>query len=373
MAPHDVDSLRPLGWTPQLAARFESFAARDLAPARVARADRDRWSVLDGSGAPRVAVVSGRFRHEARGPGDFPTVGDWVALAPGSASDPAVIHAVLPRASAFRRQAAGGRSVEQVVAANVDVVFLVAGLDGDFNLRRIERYVTAVWDSGATPVVVLNKSDVVDEARRDERVAAVESVAIGVPVVAVSAREGAGLDALAPHLRPGQTIALVGSSGVGKSTLVNALLGEERMDTGEVRADDSRGRHTTTHRELVPLPGEVLLLDTPGMREFALWGAGEPGEAKAEGLEAAFPEIEGLARDCRFGDCGHEQEPGCAVQAALASGALPAARHASWRKLQRELRAFAIRHDARLQREERARWKTVSKTVRAHMKRKYGE
>ena len=363
-------ALRPWGWTPQHTSRFAPFLDRGLAPARVARGDRDRWLVFT-AGGERAAVVSGRFRHEARGPADFPIVGDWVALAPG---DPCVIHAVLPRASAFRRLAAGDETVEQVVAANVDVVFLVHGLDGDFNLRRVERYVTAVWDSGALPVVVLNKIDVLDAAGAGalaERVAAVEAVALGVPVVALSAREGRGLDALAPHLVAGRTIALVGSSGAGKSTLVNALLGEDRQDTGAVRADDSRGRHTTTHRELVPLPGDVLLLDTPGMREFALWGAGEDGGTR--GLGAAFPEVDGLAAACRFGDCAHGSEPGCAVRAALDAGTLDPARHASWAKLQRELRAFAVRHDARLQREERARWKTVSKTVRVHMKQKYGK
>lgn len=374
--PDSLAALRPFGWTPVLAFRFEALGRRDLVPARVARAERDRWLLLVGPGDPVPAVISGRLRHEAAAPADLPVVGDWVAIAPPAPSAPAVIHAVLPRGSAFRRQAAGGRTIEQIVAANVDTVFLVAGLDGDFNVRRLERYVTAVWDSGATPVVVLNKVDVLDAADADAlaaRIAEVEAVAIGVPVVALSAREGRGLEALAPHLGPGRTIALVGSSGVGKSTLVNALLGEERLDTGEVRADDSRGRHTTTHRELVPLPGDVLLLDTPGMREFALWGAGDDGEAGTGGLEAAFPEIEDLAAACRFGDCAHAGEPGCAVQAALADGRLTAERHASWRKLERELRAFAIRHDARLQSEERARWKTVSKTVRAHMKRKYGE
>jgi ribosome biogenesis GTPase / thiamine phosphate phosphatase len=262
--------------------------------------------------------------------------------------------------------------VAQVVAANVDVVFLVAGLDGDFNLRRIERYVTAIWESGAQPVVVLNKADVRDGDALPALVAEVEAVAMGVPVVALSARAGDGLAALDPHLVPGRTIALVGSSGVGKSTLVNALLGEERLATGAVREDDSRGRHTTTHRELVALPGGAVLLDTPGMREFALWGEGEDGGDATGGLAATFADVEAFAAGCRFGDCAHEAEPGCAVRAALADGTLDPARHASWLKLGRELRAFAIRHDARLARVERAKWKAVSKSAKEHMKRKYG-
>jgi ribosome biogenesis GTPase len=358
-------SLHPYGWTASHEARFAAHAGRGLVPARVARADANRWLVFTGeSDAPVPAVAAGRLRHEAAAAADLPAVGDWVAVAPG---DPLVVHAVLPRGSTFRRLAPGRETLEQVVAANVDVVFLVAGLDGDFNPRRIERYVAAVWESGAQPVVVLNKADLPDQDAVTERVAEVEAVAIGVPVVALSAREGAGLEALAPHLVPGRTVALVGSSGVGKSTLVNALLGEERQDTGEVRADDSRGRHTTTHRELILLPGDVLLLDTPGMREFARWSDG--GDAA---LGSAFPEIEALAASCRFGDCAHEAEPGCAVQAALAGGTLDAARHASWLKLRREERAFAVRHDRRLQKAERAKWKAISKSADIRMKAKYG-
>jgi ribosome biogenesis GTPase / thiamine phosphate phosphatase len=362
------------GWSARRATQFEPWTAQDLVPARVVRADRDRWLVLAGGDADaRTAVVRGRLRHEALAPSDLPTVGDWVALALPEAGDgPAVIHAVLPRDSAFRRQAAGGTTVAQVVAANVDIVFLVAGLDGDFNLRRIERYVTAIWESGAQPVIVLNKADVPGAEALPDLVAEVEAVAIGVPVVALSAREGDGLEALASHLLPGRTVALVGSSGVGKSTLVNALLGEERQATGAVREDDQRGRHTTSHRELVPLPDGAFLLDTPGMREFALWGEGEDGGGDGGGLETTFADVEVLAADCRFGDCAHDAEPGCAVRAALEGGTLDPARHASWVKLRRELRAFAIRHDARLARAERARWKSASKTVKAHMKRKYG-
>ena len=365
------------GWSPRREAQFAEHRAQGLVPARSVRADRDRGLVqAEGEDAPRPSVVRGRLLHAASRAEDFPTVGDWVAvsLPPPGQDGPAVIHAVLPRDSAFRRLAPGRATVAQVVAANVDVVFLVSGLDGDFNLRRIERHVAGCRESGALPVIVLNKADLVAEGEHQARIAAVEAVAIGVPVVALSAREGAGLEALAPHLVPGRTIALVGSSGVGKSTLANALLGEERLDTGAVRADDSRGRHTTTRRELLALPGGTLLLDTPGMREFALWGegGGEGYRAGADGVEATFADVEAIAAGCRFGDCSHGTEPGCAVRAALADGSLDPGRHASWVKLRRELRAFAIRHDVHLQRKERARWKAVSKSAQEHMKKKYG-
>ena len=373
---HDSPTPFLPGWSPARDAAFSPWRERGFVPGRVVRADRDRWLVVVPADpdTPRPAVVRGRLRHEAEAAEDLPAVGDWVAVAVGAGTGdgPAVIHAVLPRASAFRRQAAGRETGAQVVAANVDVLLLVSGLDRDFNLRRLERYVTAAWESGARPVIVLNKADLVAPEVVSPRIASVEAVAIGVPVVALSAREGAGIDALVPHLVAGQTIALVGSSGVGKSTLVNALLGAERQDTGAVRADDQRGRHTTTHREIVALPGGALLLDTPGMREFALWGEGEGGGTDGGGLEATFGDVESLARGCRFGDCAHESEPGCAVNAALADGSLDPERHASWVKLRRELRAFAIRHDVHLQRKERSRWKAVSKSAQEHMKRKYG-
>jgi len=348
----------------------ESFAPHALlgrVPARVARVDRDRITLFVAGAIastwadPVPARPSGRLRHEAASAADLPAVGDWVAAtlpeSPGAGD--AVVHAVLPRRTCFARKAAGRAADAQVAAANVDTVFLVAGLDGDFNPRRIERYLVAAATSGARAVVVLNKADLLLRANPSAyaaRLAEVEELAGDAPVHAVSALEGDGLDGLAGYLAPGQTVALLGSSGVGKSTLVNALAGTARQDTGPVREADSRGRHTTTHRELVALDGGAWLVDTPGMRELGL-AAGE-GDAEAT-LEATFDDVESLARRCRFGDCGHAEEPGCAVRAALASGALPEARHASWLKLGRELRAYAARHDKRLAAEQKARWKAV--------------
>jgi ribosome biogenesis GTPase len=246
-----------------------------------------------------------------------------------------------------------------VVAANVDTVFLIAGLDHDFNPRRIERYLALAFESGAAPVVVLNKADLVGDV--EARIAEIEATAFGVPVVAVSAQERFGLEALEPWLKPGQTVALLGSSGVGKSTLVNALLGGERQATTAVRESDSRGRHTTTYRELVPLPAGALLLDTPGMRGLKLW-AGDGS------LRSTFQDISALAGGCRFTDCKHAHEPGCAVLTAVEQGALDPARLESWRKLQRELRWLERRQDARARATELAKWKAITKSMKHHPK-----
>jgi ribosome biogenesis GTPase len=346
--------LRSFGWTDRLETGFQAHRAAGLEPARIAREDRERYRALT-DGGERAAEVPGRFRHEARTRADFPAVGDWVAIRLAAGDGPCVIHAVLPRSSAFTRKVAGEVTEEQVIAVNVDTVFLVCGLDVDFNVRRIERYLAAAWESGAAPVVVLNKADLADDP--GARVAEVERAAAGAPVVALSARSGEGIHALRPWLQSGRTVALLGSSGVGKSTLVNALLGKDRQDTGDVRAGDSRGRHTTTHRELIPLPGGAVLLDTPGMRVLQLW----TDDAAVAG---AFPDIEALAAECRFRDCGHETEPGCAVLAAEAAGTLDAGRLANWRKLQRELRWLARKQDVRLRLEEESRWRSISRSVR---------
>jgi ribosome biogenesis GTPase len=350
-------SLTALGWNQAFEAAFTPYRDQELEPARVAREERGRY-LLIGTFGERSGALAGRLRHEARARLDLPAVGDWVAARFG-AGGTGVVHAVLPRSSAFVRKAAGEATVEQVVAANVDTVFVISGLDLDLNPRRLERYLAAAWESGASPVVLLNKSDLADDPAAC--VAEIEAVALGVPVLAVSALERRGLEALGPWLVPGRTVALLGSSGAGKSTLLNALLGEQRQATRAVRAHDSRGRHTTTWRELVALPGGALLVDTPGMRELAVWGGDE-------GLDGTFPDIAALAAACRFRDCGHAGEPGCAVREAVEGGTLDAARLESWHKLRRELRWLARRQDARARAEEEARWKAIMKSMKHHPK-----
>ncbi len=372
MLPHPA--LTSLGWDPRWAAAFEPFHAAGWRPARVTAAHRDRWVVALPSG-DRDAVISGRLRHDALGPGDLPAVGDWVAASgAGTGADDGeawttVIQAVVPRRSAFRRSAgeerlAGNLSSEQVLAANVDVAFVVAGLDGDFNLRRLERYLAVAWSGGATPVILLNKADVADDPG-SLRVAA-EAIAPGVEVRTVSALTGEGVEALGgDHLARGRTAVLLGSSGVGKSTLVNALVGAERQRTAAVREDDARGRHTTTHRELIRLPGGALLIDTPGIRSLGVAGAWE-------GIDSAFADIDRLAASCRFGDCSHDGEPSCEVRAALDDGRLAPERFASYRKLEREAAHVARSNDALLRIAERKKWKSIHQSVKIHMDHKYG-
>ncbi len=346
------------GWSDALGQLFAPHAALGLVPGRVVVQQRGHYGLITPSGEAS-AVISGRLAHEAED-GGYPVAGDWVACAL-SDNGAAVIHAVLPRRTAFSRKAAGLGQVTQMVAANVDVALLVAALNADFNPRRMERYLAVAWQSGAKPLIVLTKADLRADA---EAVAeATREVAIGVEVLAVSAATGEGLEALAERLVSGETAVLVGSSGAGKSTLVNALAGKMVMDTGGIRLSDDRGRHTTTHRELVLLPGGALILDTPGMRELGLIDADE-------GLATAFEDIDALAQQCRFHDCGHTNEPGCAITAALEAGTLDAGRWSSYGKLQREA-AFVDRKEDRVARQaERQKWVQISKAQRADRKRR---
>jgi ribosome biogenesis GTPase / thiamine phosphate phosphatase len=330
---------------------FQTFSAQGLVLARVSISQRDQYQLITEAGEVS-AEPSGALWYRAPSAAAMPVVGDWVA-ARVVAADYAIVEAVLPRRTCFSRRAAGRREDEQPVAANIDLVFLVCGLDGDFNLRRLERYLTLAAESGAAPVVVLNKADLCNDVAG--RMTDVQSVAGGAPVAVVRAREDAG--ALFPFLRPGYTAALLGSSGVGKSTIVNRLVGEEWLRTGEVRDSDSRGRHTTTHRELVALPGGGALIDTPGMRELQLW-------AGSDSVDRAFHEIASAAAGCRFRDCSHTGEPGCAVAEALESGSLARDRWESYRKLLAEARRHERLTDVLAAQAEKRRIKRMHKANR---------
>jgi len=357
-----VNDLQTLGWDDRLSDEFEQYRPDGLIPGRVAVQHRGAWDVLTELGELRVDAA-GKLRHDATSVAELPVVGDWVAIAARSDESGGTIQAVLPRRTKVSRKTAWQATEEQVLVANVDVIFLVTSVNEDLNLRRLERYLTLAWESGAQPVFVLTKADLLDDVA--PAVTIVESVAFGVPVVPVSSVSGEGVERVRGYLPSGVTGAFIGSSGVGKSTLVNSLAGEEILETREIRAD-GRGRHTTVRRELIVLPGAGLIVDTPGMRELQLWDADE-------GLEEAFEDVTSLFAHCRFSDCRHESEPGCAVRAALADGTLPADRWESYLNLERELQHLERRQDKRLLAEEKRKWKARSAEARENMRLKGNE
>jgi ribosome biogenesis GTPase len=338
-------NLHDLGWDDGFAAALQPHD--NCTAGRVSAQHRGEYDVLTEAGELR-AHVSGRVRHDASSGAELPAVGDWVALRD------TVIHAVLPRRTAFKRKVNLDAAEAQVLAANVDTVFVVTALDDDFSPHRIERYLTLAWESGALPALVLTKADLCDDPLA--LLLQAEQVAVGVGAHVVSNFTGEGLDELAVYLAPAQTVALLGSSGVGKSTLANRLLGHEAQPTKEL-AEDGTGRHTTTARQLFRLPGGALLVDTPGLREVQLWDADE-------GLDHAFADVDELAAGCRFNDCAHQQEPDCAVQAAIGEGSLPRERLESYRALQRELQRLAAKQDARLRSEEKKKRVAFAKSLR---------
>ena len=370
--PRDATALAALGWD----GRFEAILASEapgLVPGRILTEERGQYLVASAAGEG-PASASGRLRHDAEldPSATWPAVGDWVAMeplangatpgGPAGASEHRLIQRVLPRRTAVIRRSPGDRKQpSQVLAANVDTVFVVTSMNADFNVRRLERYMTVAWESGAWPVVLLSKSDLA--ADREGFLADAAAAAPGVDVVPVSAVTGEGLDQVRTHLGEGRTVVFTGSSGVGKSSIVNALAGAPLLETAAIREDDARGRHTTTRRQLVRLAG-ALLIDTPGLREL--------GVMDGDGVATAFEDVERAAASCRFSDCEHRSEPGCGVRAAIAAGTLDRGRFEAWQKLEREAERAAMATDALGRRAERKKWSAIQRSVGVHMRMKYG-
>ncbi len=340
-------NLQTLGFDEFFEEKFAPFKAAGFSLGRVALEHKRMYRVWTELGE-LLCEVSGKFSFLAASREDYPAIGDWVVIQPRTNEQRGTIHAILPRKSKFSRKVAGLSIEEQIIAANVDSVFLVNSLNEDLNLRRIERYLLLAWESGANPIIVLTKSDLC--ANVEQKLAEIDAIAMGVPVIPISVLEERGLDELQAFLLPGKTVALLGSSGVGKSTLTNYFLGEEKQKVQEVREDDDKGRHTTTHRELVLLPSGALLIDTPGMRELQLWES-------ENGLAESFTEIESLASECKYRDCSHEKEPGCAVNAAIENGFLDQNRLLSYKKLLKELAYLEKKQNKRMKTEEKKRSK----------------
>src|SRR5215813_12962550 len=358
----NVTDLTTFGWREFFETNFKSYAENGFTCGRVALEHKNLFRVYTQSGEV-LAEISGKLRHEAVNRSDLPAVGDWVAIRSRPEGGKVMIHAVLPRRTSFVRKIAGLRTEEQIVGANIDTVFLLTSLNENFSLRRIERYLIVAWESGANPIIILSKSDLCE--RLAEAIKEVQTVACGVPIHAISVITGYGLQDIAQYFNYGQTVALLGSSGVGKSTLINHLVGVAHLKVQTVREHDDHGRHTTTHRELVLLPTGGLVLDTPGMRELQLWDGDES-------LELVFADIEALAGQCFYSDCLHQHEPRCAVREALVAGTIDTGRYQGYEKLQKELNYLARRKDKLSEIVEKKKWKKLSRlaTERARLKRR---
>jgi ribosome biogenesis GTPase / thiamine phosphate phosphatase len=353
-----MTKLESIGMTSDITNNFEEYKQKGFELGRIALEHKHMYRVWLEDGE-YLCTLAGKLTYEAVDREDLPAVGDWVAVKTSAGEKKGTIQGILPRKSKFSRKAAGMVTEEQIVAANIDTVFIVNSLNDDLNLRRIERYLLLAWESGATPVIILSKADLTTDL--EDKIDQVSAVALGVPVIAVSVLDEDGTDELQRFLAPGKTIALIGSSGVGKSSLVNSLTGYQKQVVQEIRESDDKGKHTTTHREMIMLPDGTVLIDTPGMREVQLW-------TSDEGISESFADIEGFASACRFRDCMHHNEPGCAVRGAINEGELDENRFASFKKLQRELAYIDRKVDKKAQAEEKRHWKNINKEIRQKTK-----
>ncbi len=358
----NLNDLKSFGWNDYFEACFSEYASGGFSPARVSVEHRNYYELYSAIGE-LTAEKSGKLFYNAEESHLLPAVGDWVVIKRLDNEDKAVIHAVLPRKSKFSRKKAGATTEEQIVAANVDTVFIMSSLNQDLNFRRMERYLTLAWENEVKPVIILSKADLIEDMYA--KLAEAQNILTGTDVQVISALKGAGIDELYQYFEGNKTIAVIGSSGVGKSTLINSILHNNKMDVSDISLYKDKGRHTTTHRELTLVPGGGLIIDTPGMREIQLWEG-------SEGLSELFEDIEKLALECKFSDCKHKSEPGCAIIAAIDNGSLDESRFKSYKKLQNEVSYFERKQDKKAQLVEKKKWKkaTAEGKKRAEEKRK---
>jgi ribosome biogenesis GTPase len=352
--------LHKLGYNPFFHKHFKTLNEEDLIAGRISCVQKNIYTILTEYGEIS-ADISGKFHYHAHNKAEFPTVGDWVGIKYLNTEKRGVIENLFPRKSVFSRKDAGNKTDEQILAANIDIAFLVSGLDGNFNIRRVERYLSIAWENNVSPVIVLNKADKCDDI--DKYLVEIETVAFGVPVYPVSALQNTGLDFMDEHLKDGKTGVLLGSSGVGKTTIINSLIGAQNFRVGAIRESDSRGRHTTSFRQLVLMPSGGVLIDTPGLREIQIWNIDE-------GLKKTFTDIEELAAQCRFRDCKHNKEPGCAINRAIDDGNLKQERFNSYVKLQKELNYLNLRQNVKANIIEKNKWKKIAIKAKAISKRR---